>query len=730
MKYLILLGLIVVVCCFSTARAAPDLFSGMSTQKDYQAPIEIDADDLDYDKKNGRIIASGNVVITYGVDELRADKVLVNTNSGDADALGNVIIKRNGKVIKGTKVQYNFRTRISSIDDPDVDASPFKFVADKATQTAENEYILHNAKVTTCKFNHPHSHYHLRAKRITVVPGEYMKTKGAVCYLGRVPVMYLPYWRRNLAEDAGFRFLPGYRSEMGGYLLSSYYHRINPWLKAEHHIDYRSERGIAFGEDLEWNTGSGSGKLNLYYLNDDYPMDEDEEAAGLNIGSQRYRIHLEHNQTFNERTLMLLQANYLSDPLVIEDFFNREYRRNRQPETYALLSHTRDLYTITALANTRLNDFYSNVNRLPEVSFDFMRTQMGNSSFYYESRTVASQLEMVWEENSANDDYSSMRFDTRHMIYQPRRYLGWLNLVPRAGYRGTYYSDTQTSETIDSIVTTTSTNTGISVTQTTTNSVTEFTNAEAQLRNIFEIGAEISFKAFKMMGNNESGMRHIVEPYANYTFRMEPDVEPSELYQFDNVDRIGEAHETLLGVRNKIQKKRNGRPFSIADIDTFTILNFSAEDDEEIFEKLYLDSKFRPATWFFLNLDGIYDVTESTLEEFNTRFNITRDESWKARVEHRYRLDDSNLLTGSLTLYPNASWAFNVFGRYEFDLSRVEEQGGYIQRKLDCLAIQVGASVLPGFTRTDGTEEEDEFRIMLSFWLTAFPQFGSHVRHK
>jgi len=726
----IMLGLIIGSCCFSTVQAAPDLFSGIDTQKDYNAPIEVDAEELDYDKVKGRITASGNVIIIYGVDELRSDKVLVNVNSGDAYALGNVVIKRNGKEIRGTKVQYNFRTRVSSIDDPDVDASPFKFKADKATQTAENEYVLHNAKVTTCIYDHPHSHYHFRAKRITVVPGKYMKTKGAVCYLGKVPVMYLPYWHRNLAEDAGFRFHPGYRSKMGGYLLSSYYHRINPWLKAEHHIDYRSERGVAFGEDLEWNTGAGAGQLNLYYLNDDNPMDEDDELAGLDIDSQRYRIHLEHNQTFNQRTLMLLQANYLSDPLVVEDFFNREYRHNRQPETYASLSHTRDLFTITALANTRLNDFYSNVNRLPEVSFDFMRTQMGDSSFYYESKTVASMLEMVREENSANDDYSSMRFDTKHMIYQPRRYMGWLNLVPRAGYRGTYYSDTLTSQTTNSIVTTTSTNTGVLVTQTTTNSMTEIFNAEAQLRNVFEIGAEISFKAFKMMDNNGSGLRHIVEPYANYTFRMEPDVESSELYQFDSVDRIGETHQTLLGVRNKIQTKRNGHPFDLADIDTFTILNLSPEDDEEVIENLYLDSEFRPTDWLFLNLDGRYDVTESNLAEFNTRFKITRDESWKARVEHRYRLDDSNLLTGSLTLYPSSKWAFNVFGRYEFDESRIEEQGGYIQRKLDCLAIQIGGSILPGFTRSDGFEEEDEFRIMLSFWLTAFPEIGAHVRHK
>jgi lipopolysaccharide assembly outer membrane protein LptD (OstA) len=726
-KRYILTVLSVVVCCcagvYGAARSdSPDAFASLDNQKEYNAPIEADADQLDYDKVKGRITASGHVVITYGCDELRADRVLVNVNSGDAYALGNVVIKRGGQAdIKGTKIRYNFRTRVSSIDDPEVSVLPFHVVADKVTQSGRNEYVLHNAKVTTCKYKHPHSHYHFKAKRVTVVPGEYIRTKGAVLSLGRVPVMYLPYWRHNLAEDSGFRFLPGYRSRMGGYLLSSYYHRINSSLKAEHHIDYRSERGFALGEDLDWHTGAGIGNLRLYYLNDDDPMDAADIADGLDIDSRRYRIHLEHNQTFNERTQLLLQANYLSDPKVIEDFFNREYRHARQPETYASLSYRRDLYTVTALANVRLNDFYSNVNRLPELSLNFTRRQLGNSSFYYESHTSGAQLEKVWETGSINDDYSAVRFDTRHMIYQPRRYMGWLNFVPRAGYRGTYYSDTLTSITSNSVVTATGTNSM----ETTTNSVTEITNAAGQLRNMFEIGAEISFKAFKTM--NGGAMRHIVEPYANYTFRMEPDVVPDELYQFDSIDGLDEVHQTLLGVRNKIQSKRNGRPHDLADINTFTTLNFNSDEDEDMFDKLYLDSDFYPADWLYINLYGIYGVSESELEEFNTRFNLVRDNIWKVRAEHRYRLDDSNLLTGTITVYPNIKWAFNVFGRYEFEDSRVQEQGGYIERKLDCIGMRLGGSVLPGFTRTDGTEKEDEYRIMLSFWLTAFPQLGLHT---
>jgi LPS-assembly protein len=741
-KHLIVVCLLVVLCGgVGYAASLGDRFgaeSQPSSAIDENTPIEVDADSLDYDKANGRITANGNVVVICGVDELHADRVLVNMNTGETYALGHVVLKRGGKTTEGTKLQYNFRTRVCSLDDPDVDAAPFRVKAAKVTQLARNEYVLESAKITTCKYKHPHSHFHIRAKQVTVVPGEYMKSKGAVWYFGRVPCLYIPFWRRNLDPDSGFRFYPGYRSKWGGYLLSSYYHRWTPTLRGEHHLDYRGERGVAFGEDLKWNTENASGKMNLYFLDDQMPIEPDEDPDASDVESQRYRIHLEHAHNYGDRTLLLSQLNYLSDADVLEDFFDRQYRESRQPENYLSLSHRQDAYTLTAHANMRLNDFYSNVNRLPELSLDVMRLQIGRSSFYYEGQTTAAQLEKVWSDNSEDEDYSAMRLDTSHVLYQPRRYFGWLNLVPRAGYRGTYYSATLDRETSGVVSTTASTNevvaggitNMVASTVTSTNMETRVFESGAKLRNTFEVGAEVSFKAFKTMDQRGSGLRHVVEPYANYSFLLEPNILPEDLYYFDSVDTLEELHQTLVGVRNKIQTKRKGRPFDLVDVDVFTRLKFNTEGEEEILENLFLDAEFRPTDWLSLDLDAQYDVTESVLEQFNTRFDLEREGFWIARVEHRYRYEDSNLLSGLLTFYPNEKWALNVFGRYEFEESRVEEQGGYIERKLDCMAFRLGGSILPGFTRTDGSVQDDEYRVMLEFWLTAFPELSIRTKQR
>lgn len=699
------------------ATATPAFTQGLNvmdsfTAPDADTPIEVNADGpIDYDKTSGRITATDNVVIVCGKDVLRADRVLVDINSGDAYALGNVVLMRGALKSESAKLHYNFRTGVSSLDAPTVESEPFRILADKVERATDNTYLLRNAKVTTCVYKHPHSHYHVRAKTIRVVPDESMTAKGAVWYFGRVPCFYLPYWYQSLNEESGFRFYPGYRSQWGAYLLSSYRHRLSPNLRAEHRLDYRTERGLAVGEDLRWNMENGFGDLSLYYLDDDKPMPDDSPLGAEQIESERYRLRLRHTQGFGERTQMLLQLEYVSDREVRRDFFDREYRRATQPENYLSLAHRREGFTVTALANIRLNDFYSNVNRLPEVSLDVFRRQLGNSSVYYESKSAVAGLERVWAEDAGNEDYSAFRLDSSHMLYQPRQLAGWLNVIPRAGYRATYYTEAPEMRTTGSA----------------DNLVTKQVAGDALLRHVFEVGSEVSYKAFKTLvpaADGQSPWRHVFEPYANYSLRFEPSALPDELYQFDSTDTLDELHQLRLGVRNKLQTKRDSLAVDAADVNLFTTLKLNTEGDEPVLDVINLDSEFHPTEWMVLEVDGAYSLENSLLATLNSRFSLLRKDLWRIGVEHRYRDSQNNLLAADATFYPNRKWAFSLFGRYEFEESRLEEQGGYVQRTLDCLGIRLGGSVLPGYTRADGTEREDEYRFLLEVWLTAFPEVG------
>ena len=56
----------------------------------------------------------------------------------------------------------------------------------------------------------------------------------------------------------------------------------------------------------------------------------------------------------------------------------------------------------------------------------------------------------------------------------------------------------------------------------------------------------------------------------------------------------------------------------------------------------------------------------------------------------------------------------------------MEEEAG---RPESPARVKAGVGLLPGYTRTDGSEQDDEWRAILEFWLTAFPKQGLSTGH-
>ncbi len=221
-----------------------------------------------------------------------------------------------------------------------------------------------------------------------------------------------------------------------------------------------------------------------------------------------------------------------------------------------------------------------------------------------------------------------------------------------------------------------------------------------------------------------------MEPYANYTLRPEPGVTPDELYQFDRVDRLDKSHVIKLGMRNKLQTKREKGPHDLVDIDVFTFYDFDPDSGDDALETFYWDGELRPSRKVAVDFDGRYSLQEAELELFNTELSLREKGAYRASLEYRFRNERNSLLFGDLTLLPGAPWSYNIHARHEFENSRFEEGGGYVERALDCLVYRLGFSTLPGYTRTDGSEVDDEYRITLEFWLTAFPKIGLSGKHK
>ena len=694
--------------------------------------IDIQADDLSYDSARRLVIARGEVKVTRGTDSVAADYAEIDTAAERVSARGNIVIQYLGNTWKGEEATYDFKTSTGDFGTFEAYAPPYYVTARESRRLSPRMMELEGVMLTTCEPDDPE--YSVRASSATLEDNNILRAKNLRFQLGPVPFFWMPYVRANLEELAKFEFTPGASSAMGVFLLTAYKQPINDVFKTRTHLDLREKRGVGVGEDLLWKDpgkGAYDGMLRLYYADDNRPWHKDSERAareGL-VDSDRYWLHLNDRHNLTDLDYLITEANYVSDFWVLSDFFDDDYQQNVQPENRITLSHRGKDYTTGVGLNTRLNDFYGNVNRLPEVFLDFNRQRIFETPFYYEGENTLSFLDRVFPDSYDQESYDAFRFDTKHMAYWPTRHFGFLSLMPRAGYRGTYYSKTQVLTTYTNVVAVTN---ALGVATGTTYAASVVTNdGDAVWRNLPEIGAETSFKAFGELYRGPTGiqeedkdLRHVAEPYANYTMAFEPNVLPEELWQFDAVDALDERHDVLVGMRNYLQTKRNSSVHNLVFANVFATLLLEPDEDEgeETLGDIGFKTELRPWSWFSWDFDGTYDTQTNALRTFNTQAKIESKDLFIATADYRYSLDASEAIAGDLTVFPEQRWSGRVYARMDMEESFVEEHSYYLIHRTRCLGVGLGVRIRPA---AEDSGEDDDYTIWFRIWPLALPEFYS-----
>ena len=694
--------------------------------------IDVQADNLSYDAVRGLVIATGNVKVVRGTDSVAADYAEVDTAAQQVAARGHVVIQYQGNVWKGGEATYNFKTGTGDFGAFELRSPPYTMAAADSSRVSPQRIELNHVTLTTCEPGV--NEYSIRASSASLEDNRILRAKNVRFHLGPVPFFWFPYVRANVDSFANFEFTPGYSSEMGAFLLTAYNYSLNDVFQSQTHFDVRQKRGVGVGEDLGWNdpvANDYAGKLRLYYTHDRNPWHDEKQRAQREdlIDNQRYWVNLVDRRSLTDRDALLSTLNMLSDPWMLEDFFDDEYQRNVQPENRITLSHRGDTYVAGLTLNARLNDFYENVNRLPEVFLDVNRQRILATPFYYENQNTLSYLDHVYPASSTNDSFDAFRFDTAHQVFWPTRQFGFLSLIPRAGYRGTYYSQTSEHGTVTNVVAVTNEAGGAIGT---TNRVENFVrDAGAGWRNLPELGLETSFKAFGDLYRGPTGieedadLRHIAEPYADYTLRAEPNLVPADLWQFDDIDELDERNDVTVGLRNYLQTRRRAAVHNLIYADVFATLRLAPDEakDEETLGDVGFKTELRPWSWLHWDFDGTYDAQEGVLRKLSSQAEIRNADYFSFGVDYRYKHDSRNVVSGDLTLFPEAPWSGRVYVRTDIEESKVEEHSYYVIHRTRCLGIGLGLRVRPEQAK-DG---DDNYTVWFRIWPLALPQFASSL---
>ncbi|MFN7141017.1 MAG: LPS assembly protein LptD, partial [Limisphaerales bacterium] len=507
----------------------------------------------------------------------------------------------------------------------------------------------------------------------------------------------------------------------GAYLLSSYNWYWDESLRGSLNLDLRQKRGIGLGPDFRYDVGKyGRGDFSYYYLNDDAPG---TDLLGQPIPTDRQRLRYSHIAIPETNRVFKALVNYQSDPFVLRDFFESEYRSNVQPKTFVEANRFWDNWMLDVLVQPQVNDFFETVERLPDVKLNGFRQQIGETPLFYESESSIGYFQRRFAStNLFQPDYSAFRSDSFHQVLLPKTYFGWLNVTPRVGGRVTYYGEAD----------------GVGAA------------TDEETRFVFNTGAEVSFKASRVLTDAENklldvqGLRHIVEPSVNYVFVPRPNVRPRDLPQFDYelqsfrllpidfpdynaIDSIDSQNVLRFMLRNKLQTKRAAGPENLVNWALYTDWRLDPRAGQGTFADLYSDLDFRPRTWMVLNSETRTDILDGRLREANHRLSLVPNNVWSLTLGHRYLAEDitlgpppsgHNLIYDSFYYRINENWSWRMTHFFEARDGTMEEQAYTIYRDLRSWTAALT------LRWRDVRNGADDFSIGLTFSLKAFPRFG------
>ena len=712
-------------------------------------PIDIAAEKLD--ASGAMATASGNVQISYGATTIYADQAQYDPTTRDVIATGNVRIYRDGQLTTAERAVYNLETKDISAASVNGDTAPFMFGGTSfQNMPGTKGYLIKEGIFTTSDAINPD--WSLRAKRVRIYPNDRVILQDVKLYVGETPILWLPYLYQPLNKQNAFTLTPGYRSIWGAYLLTNYTFPISEDLGGTLKLDYRTKRGVGVGLGTAWaprqDGGKNWGRFTAYGLDDRSPNVNNTALARENIAPGRYRFSLQARQYLTEDIYTSIDINKLSDTRVLQDFYEGEFLLNPHPDNAISVTKRGDDYTMTLLLRKQINEFFDGTERIPEAALDVTRQPILGSKVFYEGQTSAGYYRFNHAKGSTDPDYGFGRFDSFHQFLMPQTFFGWLNVVPRAGIRGTWYSESGPILPVQQFTTTTLPGGAQQVLTTTIN---QRIKQGPVFRPVFNAGLEASFKASKAYEAVQSrawgldGVRHIVQPYANLSyvkagsdsqdilqidrFQRSSQLPPIDFPAFNGIDAIGDWDILRLGIRNRLQTRRDDATFNWLELDSFFDVRFTAqklaglEPDGGTYSNFVNRLRWNPLPWLSLSMDAQLPVFDAGFTEVNSAAYFLVSDHFSFSVGHRYidhnaLFPDSSLIDLGAYFRLNDNWAVSARGDYEIHDHTLETQTYEIHRDLSSWVASLGF-----VTRNNGTsaKNQNDYGVTLTFTLKALP---------
>jgi LPS-assembly protein len=506
----------------------------VSTMK-AEGPVDIEADELIYEKETQLFEAHGQVEVRRGDFSLKADHARLNMATKELVAWGNILLREGEDVIECQRLEVNLETQLGKIHDAKLFMKDqnFHVTGREAEKLGENHYRIRDGSLTTCDAKRPPWKFTVKELEVKEMAlGGVATAKGPIFYLEGIPVLYFPWgaFPVRLERQTGF-LIPrvGYSNEYGPELKNGFYWAFAKNMDATFYFDWLGDRG--FKEGLEYRyafTQETKGQANFYFIDDQV------------FHKNRYAFFIEHQQKLPYDFYLKGDINHVSDHEYLRDFDEDlpgrakiDSRSSRQLRSVLFGGKNWDGFSFISQGvvyddlDKESND--RTVQKLPQIGFYAHPQSLFKTPLFFD---LASSYTHFQREKGVE----AHRGDLFPRFSYPMRLFNVLKLESGIGLRETLYK-----------------------------SYNDPTNKYHgwKSRETLEAGMEMSTEFYRVYDGEMvskisnlykvSKWMHTIEPTISY--RYSPRVDQEDLPAFDEVDRIPYTNQITYGITQRLVGK-------------------------------------------------------------------------------------------------------------------------------------------------------------------------------
>jgi LPS-assembly protein len=589
-----------------------------------EGPVDIEADELSYERDRQVYEAHGRVEVRRGDLFLKADHAQLNMATKDLVAWGNVVLREGEDVLECERMEINLDTRLGKIYQARLFLKDqnFHIMSKEAEKLGEDRYRIREGSFTTCDGARPPWKFTVKELEVTV-EGHGI-AKGPTFYLKGIPSFYLPWGIFPVKRERQTGFLlpqVGYSERYGPEIKNAFFWAIDKDMDATFYLDYLGDRGFKGGLEYRYAlTKDTRGQANVYFI-DDHVFNKD-----------RYAFFIQHQQKFPYGFYLKGNINHISDNRYPRDFDDDlpgeakiDSRSRGQLRSTVFGGKNWDRFSFLAEASVfqdltkESND--ETVQKLPQVSFQAHPQALFNTPLFFDGGASYTHF---WREKGVE----AHRGDFFPRLSLPVRLFNVLKVESSVGPRETLYKSfddpTRQYKGWESRET-----------------VVAKTEVSTEFYKVYE-GETVSkisriYKVAKWM--------HTIEPIIGYQYA--PRVNQKDLPIFDDLDRIPYSNQITYGFTQRLigkpeKEEVSSGPSEYAKLKIFQSYSLGEPFTQDSRGKGRYFSNIQGELWWNFSpylsakLDGEFSPYHGNLEVGNASISVKNKRNDAIYAQYRY----------------------------------------------------------------------------------------------